>query len=50
MIKTEKEGCSQCKQNLNGMQTGMLVLSIYIMVTAIYGNVKLFELISTYFK
>lgn len=50
MIKTEKEGCSQCKQNLNGMQSGMVIVSVYILITAIYGNVKLFELISTFFK
>jgi hypothetical protein len=50
MIKTEKEGCSQCKQNLNGMQSGMVIVSVYILITAIYGNVKLFELVSTFFK
>jgi len=48
MAKKE-EGCTQCKENMNNMQKGMLVLSIYILITAIYGNVKLYELIVSLF-
>jgi hypothetical protein len=44
----EKE-CSQCKQNLNGVQKGMLVLSIYILIASVYGTIKLYELVASYF-
>jgi hypothetical protein len=44
----EKE-CSQCKENLNGTQKGMLVLSIYILIASVYGTIKLFELAMTWF-
>jgi hypothetical protein len=44
----EKE-CSQCKENLNSIQTGMLILSIYVLVASIYGTIKLFELVTSYF-
>lgn len=44
MENQEKE-CSTCKQNLNSMQKGMVVLSVYILITAIYGNVKLYQLV-----
>ncbi len=44
----EKE-CSQCKENLNGMQKGMLVLSVYILIASVYGTIKLFELAMTWF-
>jgi len=49
MKEKEEKGCSQCRQNLSAMQTGMLVLSVYIFITAIYGNIKLFEYISSLF-
>jgi hypothetical protein len=49
MKEKEKKGCSQCKQNLSTIQTGMLVLSVYIFITAIYGNIKLFKYITSLF-
>lgn len=49
MEEKQEKGCTQCKQNLNGLQKGMVGLAIYILITAIYGNVKLFEYVSTLF-
>ncbi len=48
MAKKEEE-CSQCKKNLNGVQKGMVVLSIYILIASVYGTIKLFELAMTWF-
>ena len=45
----KEEGCSQCKENLNNVQLGMIIFSVYLLITAIYGNIKLFELISNWF-
>lgn len=50
MEHKQEQGCTQCKENLNGLQKGMVGLSIYILITAIYGNIKLFQLITTLFN
>jgi hypothetical protein len=49
MENQEKE-CSTCKQNLNSMQKGMVVLSVYILITSIYGNVQLYYLLKELIK
>jgi len=45
---SDKE-CKQCKQKLNKTQKGMLIASIYIFITSIYGTYKLYELVKTLF-
>lgn len=52
--KDKKEkSCSTCKENgkdrLTMSQSLTLVFSIYILLTSIYGTIKLFEMISYYF-
>jgi hypothetical protein len=49
MEQKQEKGCTQCKENLNGLQKGMVALSVYILITAIYGNVKLYQLIVSLF-
>jgi hypothetical protein len=47
---TEKEPeCTTCKNPFNGIQKGILVLSVYILISSIYGTVKLVEEISSLF-
>jgi len=49
MKQKEETGCKQCKNKLNGTQTVMVVLSIYIFLSSIYGTVKLFGLVKNLF-
>lgn len=45
----KEKGCGTCKKRLNNTQIFMTVLSFYILLTSIYGSVKLFnELISIF--
>jgi hypothetical protein len=45
----EEKECSTCSQSFSAGQKGMLVLSIYILGSSIYGTVKLFEYVSSLF-
>ncbi len=44
-----KKGCKTCKKGLSKGNWGMLVFSMYILFSSIYGSIKLFKEISTYF-
>jgi hypothetical protein len=51
---SDKE-CTSCNQNkLSNIHKGMLIVSIYVVVSSIYGTVKLYSLVSelilNYFK
>jgi hypothetical protein len=49
MENQEKE-CSTCQQNLNSMQKGMVVLSVYILITSIYGNIQLYHVLKEFIQ
>ena len=46
---TQVTGCKQCKKGLSKPQKGLLVLSLYILLSSIYGTVKLIQLIGDQF-
>jgi hypothetical protein len=46
---TQVTGCKQCEKGLSTPQKGLLVLSLYILLSSIYGTVKLIELINNQF-
>ena len=45
----EKKPCQACKKGLNGTHWGMIVFATYILVSSIYGTIKLVSLISSLF-
>ena len=40
---TEVTGCNTCKKCLSKVQSWMVVFSIYMLLTSIYGTVVLFQ-------
>lgn len=44
-----KKPCQACKKGLNGTHWAMIVLSIYILISSVYGTFKLIGLISSLF-
>jgi hypothetical protein len=48
-LGNENGGCTKCKNKLSNTQKWMIVLSIYIMSSCIYGTYKLIELMGTLF-
>lgn len=49
MEEEKKEECKSCKRGFDPGQKTMIVLSLYILATAIYGNVKLFQYLISLF-
>jgi hypothetical protein len=47
---TEVTGCNTCKKGLNNTQRWLIVFSIYLLITSIYGNVALIKDIISLFK
>jgi len=48
-IEESTKECSSCKKGVNKIQKGMLVLSLYILGSSVYGTIKLIELIKSLF-
>ena len=46
---TQVTQCKQCKKGLNTTQKGLVVLSFYILISSIYGTIKLIQLLSDLF-
>ena len=46
---TQVTQCKQCKTALNTTQKGLVVLSFYILISSIYGTIKLIQLLSDLF-
>lgn len=44
-MEEKKEECESCKKGFNLGQKTMVGLSVYLLITSIYGNVKLFQYI-----
>ena len=49
MEEQKKEDCQSCKKGLSVSQKYMVGISIYIMITGIYGTYKLLELLFSLF-
>jgi hypothetical protein len=49
MEEEKKEDCQSCKKGLSMSQKYMVGISIYIMISGIYGTYKLFELLISLF-
>ena len=49
MEEEKKEECESCKRGFDPGQKTMIGLSVYILITAIYGNVKMFQYIVSLF-
>ena len=47
---TQVTGCRTCKKGMSNPQKWILLLSIYILGSSIYGTVKLIELIANSIK
>jgi hypothetical protein len=48
--KNETKGCSSCKRGLNNTAIWTMVLSVYMLVTSIYGTIKLFKSLISLFQ
>ena len=46
---TEAKECKQCKKGLSTTQKSLVVLSFYILISSIYGTIKLIQLLSDLF-
>jgi hypothetical protein len=40
---TEVTGCNTCKKGLNKSQVGLIIFSMYIFASAIYGTYKIIQ-------
>lgn len=47
---TQVTGCKTCKKGMSGTQKWLLFISIYIFTSAIYGTIKLIELLANSIK
>lgn len=47
---TEVKGCKQCQKGLSTTQKGLLVLSMYILGTSIFGTIELIGYLTELFK
>ena len=46
---TKVSGCKSCKDSLSKTQKGVLVISVYMFGTSIYGTIKLVEYLISLF-
>lgn len=51
-IETENktEGCNTCKKGLNNNAIWTISLSIYMLITSIYGTIQLFKSLISFFQ
>jgi|VirMetMinimDraft_7_1064189.scaffolds.fasta_scaffold05332_2 hypothetical protein len=49
MKEKKEEGCSSCKKGLDIKQKSMVVLSVYIFITSIYGTYKIIQNVVSHF-
>ena len=51
-IETENktEGCSTCKKGLNNTAKWAIALSVYMLITSVYGTVQLFKYLMSLFQ
>ena len=51
-IETENktEGCNTCKKGLNNNAKWTIILSIYMLITSIYGTIQLFKSLISFFQ
>jgi len=47
---TQVNGCKQCKRGLNTTQKFLIIVSAYILITSIYGTIKLISELYHYFQ
>ena len=47
---TQVTGCKQCKKGLSNTQIGLVVLSMYILGTSIFGTIELIGYLSELLK
>jgi hypothetical protein len=45
-MKEKDPNCTTCKNPLSGVQKSIIVLSVYILLTSIYGTIELINLVS----
>jgi len=48
-MEEEKKECKSCKKGFDPTQKTAVVISVYMLITSIYGNVKLFQYIASLF-
>jgi|694.fasta_scaffold08041_29 hypothetical protein len=48
-MEKPNQKCNSCKKGLNNIHIGIIIFSIYMFITAIYGTTKLVELILNQF-
>lgn len=48
-MEQKEAECTTCKNPFNGVQKGILVLSVYILISSIYGTIKIVEELSSLF-
>lgn len=48
-MEEEKKECKSCKKGFEPSQTAAIGISIYILITSVYGNIKLFSYIMSLF-
>jgi len=46
---TQVTQCKQCKKGLSTTQKSLVVLSFYILISSVYGTIKLIQLLSDLF-
>jgi hypothetical protein len=49
-IRQSKKGCKTCKKGLSKANWAMLIFSMYMLFSSIYGTIKLIKEISHYFS
>jgi hypothetical protein len=47
---TQVTGCKQCKKGLSTTQKGLVILSMYILGTSIYGTIELIKNLVIFFE
>jgi len=47
---TEVKGCKQCQKGLSTTQKGLVVLSMYILGTSIFGTIELIKYLAEFLK
>ena len=48
-MEEEKKDCKSCKKGFDSTQKTAVAISIYLLITSVYGNVKLFQYIASLF-
>ena len=48
-IEEKSKECSSCKNSVNSIPKGMLIASLYLLSTSIYGTIELIKWIASLF-